>query len=286
MFDKVRKSSGLQVFLATMLGYALAFFYEVGYLNFYGVSSNFVQIKPLQVISGVIVALITSAIYDILFALIDPRNRSTPRKYFDLVTFVLVLIGVTIGVISSAYIHGGVHQLELWGGCVLGIIFIDVVAFLPAIVSRIRGSSWDDALTSHIEQTRNRADALHRKPNPETEVVLYLRLIPELLLATMLVGSALFGSYAFGKYSAQYDNKFMTIVVGNKSQEQIVIRDYGDQLITKPFDTKTKQLKPGFSIISATGENLRPAVLKCTHDFIATSTRNQTNLSVLASCPR
>jgi hypothetical protein len=160
-----------------------------------------------------------------------------------------------------------------------------LLIFLDALIDRLHGKSWDTALEDHFQNAKANRDKEKSKQAEEPGLVIRLSLIPELFLPLIIV-IVIFGAcFEFGRVTTGYQDHYVTILKPTGSIDQIVIRDYNDQLLLKPFDTKTEKLLPGFSIVTSVNQVFEPALLKCSATYIQNAKKNSGNNNMVAACP-
>ena len=280
--DKLKNNATFIVFIGTVLGYALGFFFEWGYLSYYGIGFNYVQIKPLEIVFGAIAALFLMVVYDIASGFMLAYDRkNTYHRALGSICLVIILVALIVAILINTNVHMPKNILEEALLIIIGFFIVLGLAFYNVIKEYLNTKNFSKSLANHYKKIDDSYEK--KRLSRSQKFTISLRLIPKLVEPLMWILVGLFLSFGLGHISAGYENKYVTILKSNSSIKQIVIRDYGDQLLLKPFDTKSQKLLDGFSIVASSGNTYINTVLKCTNSFISNP---QSNDSIKTECPK
>jgi hypothetical protein len=273
------------VFASTIVGYGLAFAYEFGYLGYYKIPANFIQISPLQIAFGSIFALVTITIVDIAVGIAEAIRLSlTPRN-------VINRAKIDVGVVTMLLIVGliflppninngssrGVSSLVLIGVYLLLVVLM----FLRPFILYRKYKNWEQSLKQSYEES-DKAFWEQNNAKSNSSVRIELRIIPQFFKPGLFILVLIIACGVFGNSSANIDNRYVTIIRSKSEAKEIVVRQYNDNLLVKTFDTKTMKLKNGFSTKSAIGNSYDTTVLKCTKDVLSSTTETP----IKQACPK
>ena len=237
------------------MGYSLAYLYELGYLSYYGINDNFVNITPTQILKGSLAAIAAVIIWDALFSIYENRvvtyDKSQVRERFKremleifyvalCVLFVVLLISLASTTFFLFYIFLSIFLL------------VYIVTFLQILVKYLKLKSWSESLSAFFKDTDKRNSDSRTKSKPlDMERVYFLSLILIACCASYLYGhvNALPTTQAdtppTTKISKIKVHQY-TIVDTNDKYVQVVIRRYSDTLLIKEYDAKNKKFTDGF----------------------------------------
>jgi hypothetical protein len=247
----------------------MAYCYEIGHFSYYQVDTGFINISIHQLFIAVIivtVAIIASdatwAVAESIISKYDSRNAVHRTWLFiGLLTSVLIafLVFVDTGII-------GVHSKQLgYLICLAVYVVLLPLSYYRAIYHLFKGSGMRKALELTYQETdkvRAEADIAAREKS-----FAKLRVLPHLIIPLVSFTIAAFACGAWGYLTATYQDRYVTIVDNRSPVAQILVRENGDTIITKSFDTQKQKLLPGFSVEHVAGTTFARRVLSCTGTY-------------------
>jgi hypothetical protein len=247
--------SSLIIFGSTLAGYLLAYLYELGYLNYYGISENFVNIAPAQILYGSLAALAAAFVWDTLFSILENRNstydKSQVRDRFRgemlNIFYVFVCALFFVFIISLANTSFFLFFITL-----LFFVLVYLVILIQVLIKYLRLKRWDTSLAAFYKDIDKRANDPKNKNKPLDMDRVYF-------ITVILI--ACFAAYAYGHVSALPTSESKvkstsqahvlkqhtyTVVDSDNKYLQVVIRRYNDTLLIKSYDEKNKKFIEGF----------------------------------------
>ncbi len=223
------------------LSYGLAFFYEYGFCNYFGIPRELIEISLTSVFIAIFKLLIIAfAVLPFYFILM--KVARLPREWK---TWLSIYLGGLVAFVVLIVLYKGFPLSESWN---LTLICWTVgwglaVAIDRYVLSHPRKKALKRKLNREIllgQQTKPNSDP-PRKINPKIAIITGL-----LLLA--LTFQAI---YKAGSVDAEMKEEFFIIPKSQElsipeSQELAILRIYGDKAICASFDTSTNKIEAIF----------------------------------------
>jgi len=216
---KFTLTEGILLAASTGVFYLLAFIYEWGYARHFGIPIEFVNVGLTNVLFTMALMLILIGVLLGLANIIAafPALRVSREGAFRLIIFTTV----NATVVFLAYLSGNWYYWKVFG------ISFSVLALVLYVFP------WMNK--------RRRVKVATWLPFPN------LRLVPfTLLMAIWFV----YGAVDYGDAIATKQKQFLTTNYSySASQEMVLLRVYGDNLVLAPFNRNTKEVQMSFTIL-------------------------------------
>jgi len=245
------KSPTFLVFALTGVGYVLSGFYEMGYLSYYDINFSFAQITSWQLIaSGLFTALIFNlfiTFYQIYLAGDKKLKLVTGKDKYkkQLRDYMYSLFAIILLTLPLAVVLKNSWVLLSFIGFTLLVFLIE---HLFLLVYFIRSKDLESALLRFFK----RQDALKKRRDEDPTAV--MKSIVGIILCFMIYSSFL------GYLSAMNVELFATsntsgkefTIIGSKhdGKYDVVVRNYGELILIKEFDTKAGTFEESFRVES------------------------------------
>ncbi len=232
-------SEGIIIGLGSLFGYLIAYRYHLGFVNYFGIPSDFVVLSITDVIFAVlaIIMLVLFMLFigNFLYFLVPKGNNVLSIKFLR-----VSIIGIFT--LFYSYLYGTHWQEWIW---LLG--FFVMVLFLeyafPLLTQRVK-KSYREKLKAQEEIDAQVGDIY-------THISSRIGLTRYVILSILLL--LVFLSYPKGRYDASKKDEYLVTAT---SPEMAVLRIYGDSIICAPFDRATKKIYKRFHIIKMNEESM------------------------------
>jgi len=227
-------SDGILIALATLLGYLIAYRYESGYMSFFGVPDDFIEINLIRVL---IAGFTIFSVLLTFIVMIEGLLFLLPKDLGFFTRPLLKLSPFLLAVVISLLTYG----LE-WRKYIFLLILLIIFSFLEFVfplLSQKEVKGYREKLIAQDKYDTERISTRfisHFYENVER---------PTIFIFAIILFVVLFAA-TFGESKAMRQIDYLTI---NTSPEAVVIRTYGDKLICLPFDRKSKEFKKRFFVI-------------------------------------
>jgi hypothetical protein len=224
--------------IAVALGYIMAYLYELGYCNAFGIPTEFISIDKTNVLISVSkVFLSTVALFWVAYVFVTmtskPKKRGPIRRRFILL-MIIVLIYIAFA------IDYPIARREWYYIVPILIIFIFLLFISPAITHRnVKGYRKRLIAQDKINAATNPINYIERHIGRSTAIILLL-LLPLIALP-----------YLNGETDATEQENFL---VPSTYQSSVVLRIYGDNLICAELDPQGSKLTGRLFMISMDDE--------------------------------
>lgn len=215
----------------TLLGYAIAFVFQLPQANYYGIPYYFIEIKPENIF---FITFILSSMVISLSPYLNmfKRNRIVENKYMSQLRFLLAVYLVLI----SFMLFSGFPYLNIiyWSFCMLSVILLEIV--LPLFCGRgIKGwkqklKSADAAICRYV-----RTD----KKNVIENTLLKISIVPKECI--FIFALFVYLAYISGFYYVRFK---MNYYVLNTTPTMLLVTKYGDTMFAVSFDPVTLVFSP------------------------------------------
>ncbi len=206
------------------LGTYVAYVYERGYLSYYKISTNLMQIDIIRIIEStatvIVFLLITTAL--LVGAKSISNGKGAIRKALFTPIFYVIFIGV------FAYFSQPIKTFIITISILLAAFII--IRFTSPLIGRKKGTTYSQQLVNELNNEEEYTK------NTKTNALTYLSL---LFFSTLIVAG-------LGLKHAK-DKEFYYILKGQENT--VLIEIYGDTAILKKYDPITKQMPDEFSVI-------------------------------------
>jgi len=228
---------GIIVAASPVIGYGLAFLYELGFCVVFKIPKEFITLNltTVFVAAGSLLGIVWLLYWFAeIFLMLIPRKHPLFRELILLLTVLLLLLGFLI----------------LWWGlwervisvALFPLSFILMLFVFPLITQRGKGS--------YIDKLQ-----AQRKHELETPMVIFdsaVRFLGRRIsLFIIVVIVLLLFSYSAGDAKALKQDKFL---VPSTYPQSVVLRIYGENMICAPFDAEDKKIETKFFVIRMTDE--------------------------------
>ena len=235
---KFSLSEGILLATASASAYLWTFQYERGFASHFGVPAQFINVSLINVlfVAALVIGVIFTAIpvANALVMIFFPRVSSHPLLLRHATTmFILLPIAL-----FPAYIYG--TRLALLGGLGMLAFMVLYVFVLPLLNRREVG---------YIKKLEVQAER-DRSTGATTLIGLVSRRLgPNLTLGVYLfIYSFFFATFA-GDATATNQKEFLVTTLPSSTNEVVLLRAYGDDLIFAPFNRNTKEVQKSFTIL-------------------------------------
>lgn len=223
---------GLVVAAVPLIGYAMAFVYEVGFCSEFRIPREFISINLTTVFIAVgallgVIAAIYFLVNMFLIVVPKPKNRVLRRELSAFYAVSLIILVIVI-------IFWGLW-LELISVAVLFLFFVFFIFVFPLITQR-KGSYLEKL------EAQRRVDSQFKTIEDYLISFLGIRNIIMLMLVVLVV----MFSYIAGIAQAKKQTEFM---VPSTYPNSVVLRVYGDNMICAPFNRTDNTTQKRFFII-------------------------------------
>lgn len=228
---------GIVVAASPVIGYGLAFLYELGFCGVFKIPTEFITLDLTSVFiaAGSLVGIlwILYGIVDLFLILAPPRQSPLFRELASLLAISLLPLGLLL-------LWWGLWERLIWVACVF-LIFVLFQFVFPLLTQRGKGS--------YMEKLQ----AQRKRDSEDMGVVEHLMLIIErrVFLTILAVIILLLLSYIAGETKAVKQDEFL---VPSTYPQAVVLRIYGENMICAPFDSEEKEIQKSFFIIRMTDE--------------------------------
>lgn len=219
MLKKMGIEEGTFLAAATAALYAFCYFYEVGYLSYYGIPASFISLG----ISSIIPAILESSIYIILiilwfiFCLSGANNKSYSVRVFSYLCFIIWMY------LAGYFLTKGIAFILF---SILSIIFYTLVR---KTLYYFEEKSRTMRILSYIWYRKLLVSKKKNESNFTWEAV------QKICVVLLAVGSPLFLAYSAGKSSATYQVNH-SLIKHSDYGDSTLIRIYGDTVLLNPIN--------------------------------------------------
>lgn len=229
---------GIIVAASPVIGYGLAFVYELGFCQVFDIPTEFITLNLTSVFiaAGSLIGIVLILYWFAeLFLMLVPARK--PPLFRELV-FLLILLLFNLGFIILWW---GMWERVIY--VIFTLIFFAMLLFVfPLITQKGKGS--------YIEKLQ-----AQRKRDLETPMVIFesfVRLIGrKTFLIIFVLVCLVFFSYIAGDAKAIKQEEFL---IPSTYPQAVVLRIYGENMICAPFDGEKKEIQKSFFIIRMTDE--------------------------------
>jgi hypothetical protein len=252
-------TEGIAIAGITAIAYFWTLYYELGFSAYFSIPYEFISLSPAGVLVTAgrfllipivifLLVMFLDAIYPFhiyLSGLVTRFERRSPRNR--------VIVVFCAFVVASALVFWAVSPMEsVWlryvGRIIAGLI---LVAFfvLPLFRQRgIKGTYWDKLIADNTPHPRINTENSTPSPSPAPG----LGAFTDVILIVIILISIIYGNNLFlwgGRADAQRKEEFQIVPQSSDVPEVVVLRVYGDYLLTVPFDRSTKEVEKKLFIL-------------------------------------
>jgi hypothetical protein len=226
-------SEGILLATAPTFAYLFTFYYEKGYTSYFGIPEQFISINLINV-------LIFAAAFLSAFILLFPLMNLLVMTLWNINSTILMSIAKTIAALiflAILIILFGPMGWKYWVWAVIIVVaYATFDLIFPLVTQRDK--------KGYIEKLRAQEDREKKVKGILDIVPIRHRLGIYLMLALLVFGIII--AEQMGKAEAFKQTEFL---VTNTSQEMVVLRIYGDNLICVPFSRNTNEVEKKFAVI-------------------------------------
>ena len=229
---------GIIVAAIPVIGYGLAFLYEVGFCSAFKIPKEFITLNltTVFVAAGSLLGVVFVLYWFAEFILMLLSMRKSPL-FRELRSFLIILL-LSLGFVI------------VWWGLWERVFFIAFILLWFAFLLFVSPLITQRDKRSYIEKLQ-----AQRKRDLETPVVILDSLVRLLgrgaFIIIFVVILLLVFSYAIGEAEALNQDEFL---VPSTYPQAVVLRIYGENMICAPFDREQKEIQKSFFIIRMTDE--------------------------------
>lgn len=257
------------IFGIPLIGYLMAYIFELGYLKTYGIDHQFIKIDTLQLIQAVALSIIAFGLADFLFTNFpkEQKQGSHRQRFVSQIKQLLYLSFAALLLCSILYFAFNKTVLLLIPGFFL---FAVLIIFLMLTFYVVKHRNLEKALEAYVV----RVDRQNEKYPPKriSNDRVYLAFIIMTMGLFSYWGGSLISRPAekneseSGLISKSVKNKnikFKTYSVKTISDEEykVLIRKYGDVLILKTYSKTSKTFKDGYETEGALNQKFKQVEL-------------------------
>jgi hypothetical protein len=210
--------SAILIALVTAAAYFLTLRYEAGMCNYFKIPIYFVSLNPPLVMfrsaKFIYMIFVVSALVILLFNIFEYCQKN-PGRYAPFIIIPLLVVFLLQVIFNIRY---EADWLELGTAIFMTLVMMGILIY-------------------HLRNAIS-ADFYYRLLN-------YGPIL--LFIAIFWLGSSLF--YEIGSYMAKQEDEYHVINESLESPKLVVLRMYGDYLITAPFDPETQEVKKDLYIL-------------------------------------
>lgn len=278
-------SSGILVFAATVLSYAMAYCFELGYLSRYKVDSSVISISVQQLFAAALVLFVVIVATDVLLtfgkAIVSwSRSENVLARAGLLVTVLTVILGVLVILYANDTFHTE-YPLITYPLLGIGYITFNLLLFSRALFLGHKFRNYRKGLEqSYSEADQARAESQRQYSNYS---LLKLSILPRILLPVLLI-IALGLCYAGAGYAtADFHNHDVTVISHKGQSVEFIVSQFGDAIVVKNYNVTTHMLDEGYALESAVGHQYKREFIACTESFKSQSPKDS---PAVIRCPR
>ncbi len=224
------------------LSYGLAFSYEFGFFNYFGIPRNLIEISLTNIFIAIFKLLIILIFAILPLYFIMRKVIRLPQEWRLWLSVYLggILVFVVLVVLYQGFrlSDNWKQGLLLWTiGWVLAVCIVIIRKYGPSCFRKILKRKPKEEIVTG-EQT---------KPNSNPPRKIYPKIVI-ILLGLVLLAFTFASIYKAGSVDAETQEKFFIIPKSQElsipeSQELAILRIYGDKTICASFDTSTKKVE-------------------------------------------
>jgi hypothetical protein len=278
------KSPSLLVFGATIIGYGMAYCYELGYLRRYNIDTSFISISISQIFTSALLVLVFTIILDVLWAIYKvARRRYDPDNVIHrtilYLSFLTLLLTVVLILCKIDFIH---IEYKRIGYPVIVLVYFGVILLSFAKIAYAGYKSRD--YYGALKEAYAASDAARQEhlSQYDPEASLNLTILPKLLTPIFILLILAFACATAGYTSAGYMDRYVTVISSQTNSVEFVVSNFNGTIITKEYDTQTKSLHPDYRVRNTVGNSYTRRVIRCTSSFKHTTAKTN---DVLRHCP-
>lgn len=249
--------------ILTALGYALAYFFEWGFCNEFGIPSNLIEVELSQVIIAVLrLTMVLGITLIIWYVYLYNQIKRAPEKLRSPLN---LSAGLFLPVILYIVMYGGMWKEWFWTFVVVFALTIILILFASRKTLWLHIKTWfwtkcfqklGTLIAKHIfrrttseviksMENNSKSEKSHKKLGENQENKGNILTIKKVIFLVVSIVFILFwASYSMGQADAKKQDKFLTISV---PQYSAVLRIYGDNMICQPLnksvDSETQAVK-------------------------------------------
>lgn len=237
----------LLVAFLSALGYCVAYIFELNYLNYFNVPSQFIQIDLIRTLTATTVTVISLYIVISIYGLaLDFQKQAHPfAQVIGYAISPVLILGI------GFYLNTWTNIIHIW---ILVSIFLllMLIQLLPPLLNKNLSTYW----------SRVKVGGFFSKNTNEANIK------PESNFSKFMVrGLLIFYAFAFiagiASRHAKNETQFLTL---KNQPELVIIRVYGDTIIAKKIDLATHTTNENTEIFKVDAAHL--SIIKSNVDFI------------------
>lgn len=220
-----RLSEGLIIAGIPLIGYVVAFAYELGYARYYAIPPEFISLTMTQVLIAT-TALLGLIIFFAQVLILVPSSQSPVSKAFWRTSPYLIMF------VAALFIFGAAHWRE-WIfllGVLIFFCFMELV--FPMLVHR-EEPTYARRLAASEQADQTVAQSLAIKPVVDA-------VSKQAVLLFLCVAVVVYIAFLSGRGTAITQE---TYYVDSSKSNVVVLRFYGDTVVLHEYDSATKKLK-------------------------------------------
>ena len=232
-------SEGILLAIGSSAAYLLTFQYEKGFASYFGIPPQFVSVGLLNVLYGAV--LLLAFIY-VVFSFGNLSVAFIPTKYSVEPVFVRRILELWITLLPDfavAYLH---NNLLWWLLFVVGALLLVFAGFVLPLFRNKTESSYIKKLEAEERKKQKTAGT------PNLLSLTVPKFGPKLSLILWYSLMSIFLAAAAGESAAESQKEFLVTTIA-PTNEVVLLRRYGDELIFAPFDRKTFQVQKTFLVV-------------------------------------
>lgn len=231
-----RITDGILLAVISFVGYLLTYMYERGFASAFGISSELVEVSLTRALY--LVALLGLGVFIVLVILKDFINDLERKSTSPLRKSINLLIGASmlaLGVDAFLLLGRGLN----WLLASIGVIVV-VVYLLPLFKRSNRRKPYAERFAAFYASPRSKesqtitSDTLVQRIDNSNVYVIIMLVIFFVSFVTLI-----------GRIRAQQQQVFEVLI---DESNTVVLRIYGDKLVTAEFDPCTKEIRHGISV--------------------------------------
>jgi hypothetical protein len=228
------KNPAIVIALATVLVSLLAFFRELGFCHFFNIPIDYISLSPINSLNlilsfaGIFAFLIFTGVFPFIIAQLP---TTLPRRIIGLFVYIgFLFIIITVFLLISDIIKIKVFIAFLFSEVFRSVLLGYGLQFISFFIIGLVANRRNIRPTETAKQLRPLSDSEH------------LAVILKIILIAVAVALLSWGSYMDGRNYAKIQPEFQVIPKSTESNrpEVVILRIYGDNLITAPVVTPVK----------------------------------------------
>jgi hypothetical protein len=265
-------TEGIAIAGITAIAYFWTLFYELGFSSYFSIPYEFISLSPAGVLvtAGRFLLIPIALFLFVMFlvathpyttylgGLIEGFQRRRPRNSMIVTLCALVAISSLIWwaslPVKLVWLR---YMMQAIAGLLLVAFFV-----LPLVRQKgLEGTYWDKLIAEYTPRPRINPESRAPSPSPAPG----LEAFTDVILIIIALIAIVYGNGVFrlgGRADAQMKEEFQIVPQSSDVPELIVLRVYGDYLLTAPFNRSTKEVEKKLFILKVSEMGKTPLIME------------------------